>query len=114
MSTPEDAAFVLTRVRIEIRHRPSAMRVVTVFVPSAGRLDHAVQRDLFDDLDLSHRVFSLVAGVFFQAVVVVAVCGCARPNSIVTGSSHLLARPRHSGTAEQYLPTPARCPFRSA
>src|SRR5439155_5599415 len=36
MSTPEDAAFVLTRVRIEIRHRPSAMRVVAVFVSSAG------------------------------------------------------------------------------
>src|SRR5205807_7677545 len=45
----------LSNGRIEIRHRPSAMRVVVAaFVPSAGRLDHAVQRDLFDDPDVSH------------------------------------------------------------
>src|SRR3954467_15085330 len=43
--------------RVEIPHRPSAMRVVAVFVPSAGRLDHAVERDLLDDPDLSHLMF---------------------------------------------------------
>lgn len=43
-----------------MRYRLSAMRVVAVFVPSAGRLDHAVQRDVFDDPDLSHFEFHSV------------------------------------------------------
>src|SRR5437588_6148380 len=92
MSTPEDAAFVLTRVRIEIRHRPSAMRVVAVFVSSAGRLDHAVQRDLFDNLDLSH--FESPSVRWFA-------CSVPTPNSIVTGSSHLAweRRPHRRGAS---------------
>jgi hypothetical protein len=28
--------------------------IVAAFIPSAGRLDHAVQRDVLDDPDVSH------------------------------------------------------------
>jgi hypothetical protein len=43
-----------SRDRIAIRHRPSAVWVVAVFVPATGSLDHAVQRDMFDDFEFSH------------------------------------------------------------
>lgn len=45
--------------RIVMRHRPSAIGVVAVSVifRSADALDHAVQRDMFDDPDLSHGSF---------------------------------------------------------
>ncbi len=39
---------------IAIRPRPSAVWVVAVFVPATGSLDHAVQRDMFDDFEFSH------------------------------------------------------------
>src|SRR5205823_3816946 len=41
--------------RASIWDGPSAMRVVVAaLAPSAGRLDYAVQRDLFEDPDLPH------------------------------------------------------------
>ena len=40
---------------IMMRHRPSAVAIV-VFVRPTGPLDHAVQRDVFDDSDRSHGV----------------------------------------------------------
>ena len=42
--------------RRAIRCHPAAMRVVAVFAASAGR-DHAVQRDVCEDPDLSHFQF---------------------------------------------------------
>jgi hypothetical protein len=39
---------------IAIRQRPSAVWVVAVFIPAAGSLSHTVQRDMFDDFELSH------------------------------------------------------------
>jgi hypothetical protein len=42
--------------RVGMRHCPSAVGVVAVFARPAGGLDHAVQRDMFDDPDLSHGV----------------------------------------------------------
>src|SRR6266567_482071 len=45
--------------RVGMRPRPSAIReAVGIFFWPAGSLNHAVQRDVFDDLDLSHRVSS--------------------------------------------------------
>ena len=41
---------------VGMRPRPSAVGIVAVFARPAGRLDDAVQRDVFDDLDLSHVV----------------------------------------------------------
>jgi hypothetical protein len=39
---------------IAIRRRPSAIWVIAVFVPATGSLDHAVERDVFDDFEFSH------------------------------------------------------------
>ena len=44
----------LSRSLVVTRRRPSAVGTVAVFVRSTGSLDHAVQRDVLDDLDLSH------------------------------------------------------------
>ena len=49
--------------RTSIRCRPSAMRVVVaVFARSAGR-DHAVQRDVFDDFEVSHSLLLSSVGI---------------------------------------------------
>ena len=48
-------------IRVGMRPRPSAVGIRWVLV-RAGGLNHAVQRDVFDDRDLSHRVsFNLVS-----------------------------------------------------
>jgi len=39
---------------IAIRQCLSAVWVVAIFIRAAGSLDHAVQRDMFDDFELSH------------------------------------------------------------
>jgi hypothetical protein len=49
----------LSRGGITIRRRPSAVWVVRIFVRAAGSLDHAVERDIFDDPALSHAASAL-------------------------------------------------------
>jgi len=39
---------------IAIRQRPSAVWIIAILIRAAGSLDHAVQRDMFDDFELSH------------------------------------------------------------
>jgi hypothetical protein len=43
-----------SRSEIAIRQRPSAVWVVAIFIRAAGSLNHAIQRDMFDALELSH------------------------------------------------------------
>lgn len=59
---PVGIACVLVRMRargrfaaggIAIRDRPSIVGVAAVFVPATGSLDDAVERDVFDDFELS-------------------------------------------------------------
>jgi hypothetical protein len=46
--------YRLSRGGIAIRRCPSAVWVVAIFVRAAGSLDHSVERNMFDDFELSH------------------------------------------------------------